>query len=101
MKKYMEVLISYLQDNPITFDRKTDSPCLEALWWHYAGFHPIQSEKSKDKERLISEKLGNYEIGDLDEALDLIGSLCSEYEKLAFVAGMKLGMQLMMESLLE
>lgn len=101
MKKHMEVLTSYLQKNPITFDTNTGTPCLEALWWHYAGFHPIQSEKSKEQERLIRERLGSHEFGDTEEEMDLIGSLCTEYEKLAFTAGLKLGMQLMMESILE
>lgn len=97
MKKYMEVLTSYLQKNPITFDTNTGTPCLEALWWHYAGFHPIHSEQSKMKQAAIREKLSDYNNIDIDEMLDLIGSLCSEYEQLAFTAGMKLGAQLMME----
>lgn len=99
MKKYIEELITYLEENPIIFDTETETPCLEALWWHYAGFHPIQSDKSTNKERLIREKMSIHKDGDTDEVMDLIGSLCTEYEKLAFVAGMKLGMQLMSESI--
>ena len=94
----MEALASYLRKNPITFDTNTGMPCLEALWWHYAGFHPIQSEKSKEQERLIRQKMDSHEYCDSEEILDLIGSLCTEYEKLAFVAGMKLGMQLLIEA---
>lgn len=101
MKKYIEEFITYLAENPIKFDTETETPCLEALWWHYAGFHPIQSEKSKNQQRLICEKLSIHKDGDTDEVMDLIGSLCTEYEKLAFIAGMKLGMQLVMESILE
>lgn len=98
MKKYIEALTSYLQENPITFDTQTSTPCLEALWWHYAGFHPIQSEKTKNLEILIHEKIGRHNLSNADEMLDLIGSLCTDYEKLAFISGMKLGMQLMMEA---
>ena len=97
MKQYMESLSSHLQENPITFDTKTNLPCLEALWWHYAGFYPIQSEKTKNLEILIHEKIGRHNLINTDEVLDLIGGLCTEYEKLAFIAGMKIGMQLMME----
>lgn len=99
MKQYIESLASHLQENPITFDTKTSTPCLDALWWHYAGFHPIQSEKSKNNERMIREKLVIHENVDADEVMDLVGSLCTEYEKLAFTSGIKLGMQLMMESI--
>lgn len=97
MKKYMEALTSYLQKNPITFDTDTGTPCLEALWWHYAGFHPIHSVKSKSQQQLIRKKLEDYKICDVDEMMDLITSLCTEYERLAFVAGMKLGIQFMTE----
>lgn len=97
MKKYMEALASYVKENPIMFDTETGTPCLEALWWHYAGFHPIHSVKSKNQQLLIREKLGDYKIVDVDETMDLITSLCTEYERLAFVAGMKLGMQFMIE----
>lgn len=98
MKKYMEVLTSYLQKNPITFDTNTGTPCLEALWWHYAGFHPIQSDQTKNLDILIRKRLDRHNLSNTEEVLDLIGSLCTEYEKLAFTAGMKLGMQLMMEA---
>lgn len=93
----MESLISHLQENPITFDTDTGTPCLEALWWHYAGFHPIQSEKSKELDRLIREKMSSHYAADVDEVMDLIASLCTEYERLAFAAGMKLGIQFMTE----
>ena len=52
MKKYMEALTSYLQKNPITFDTNTGTPCLEALWWHYAGFHPIQSALNEQIQKI-------------------------------------------------
>lgn len=98
MKKYMEALTSYLQKNPITFDTNTSTPCLETLWWHYAGFHPIQSDQTKNLDILIRKRLDRHNLSNAEEVLDLIGSLCTEYEKLAFTAGMKLGMQLMMEA---
>ncbi len=97
MKKYMKALASYVKENPIMFDTETGIPCLEALWWHYAGFHPIHSDKSKSQQQLIREKLENYKTCDVDETMDLITSLCTEYERLAFVAGMKLGIQFMTE----
>ena len=98
MKKYMEVLTSYLQKNPITFDTNTGTPCLEALWWHYSVFHPIQSDQTKNLDILIRKRLDRHNLSNAEEVLDLIGSLCTEYEKLAFTAGMKLGMQLMLEA---
>lgn len=97
MKKYMKALASYVKEHPIMFDTETGLPCLEALWWHYAGFHPIHSDISKSQQQLIREKLENYKICDVDETMDLITSLCTEYERLAFVAGMKLGIQFMTE----
>ena len=93
----MESLASYIRENPIIFDTETGTPCLEALWWHYAGFHPIHSDISKSQQQLIREKLENYKNCDVDETMDLITSLCTEYERLAFVAGMKLGIQFMTE----
>lgn len=93
----MESLASYIRENPIIFDTETGTPCLEALWWHYAGFHPIHSDKSKSQQLLIREKLEDYKIVNVDETMDLICSLCTEYEQLAFVAGIKLGMQFMIE----
>lgn len=97
MKENICKLSEYIKKNPVTFDTERDTPCLETLWWQYSGLYPIHSEQSKMKQAAIREKLSDYNNIDIDEMLDLIGSLCSEYEQLVFTAGMKLGAQLMME----
>lgn len=87
----------YIKKNPITFDIESDTPCLETLWWQYSGIYPIHNEQTKVQQAAIREKLSGNGSVDVDEMLDLIGSLCSEYEQLAFTAGMKLGAQLIVE----
>ena len=97
LKEYINALAQYIKQNPKTFDVPTDTPCLEALWWHYAGFFPLQNAVTKEKYAELREALSASDQVDPDEIMDKVISLCSEYEKIAFIAGLKLGVQLMTE----
>lgn len=97
MYEYIQSLSEYIRQHPICFDTETEVPCLEALWWHYAGFYPIHNDKCKQTQAMIREKLSKHYTADTEEMNDLIGSLCCEYEQLAFIAGMRLGIQLIQE----
>lgn len=97
MKAYISALSEHIRNNPAIFDTPTDTPCLEALWWHYAGFFPLHNDVTKEKHAELRKSLSASDGLDADDIIDKVGSLCAEYEKIAFIAGLKLGVQLMTE----
>ena len=45
----------------------------------------------------LNEHLGELSFQENDRGFSLVNTLCSEYERVAFLAGLQLGAQLMME----
>ena len=97
MKKYIEKLRQYIAVNPIQFDDDCDHPALDSLYWHYSECHNMSNEKTKAASRALNEHLGGLSFRENDQAFSLVGALCTENERIAFLAGLQLGAQLMLE----
>ena len=97
MEKYMDRLRQYVAEHQISFDEDTPTPCLEALWWHYAEHHEMTTPEVKRGFRDIRDSLSMLDEKACDHVIGQVGCLCAEHERIAFVAGLQLGVQLMLE----
>lgn len=97
MEKYIQQLWQYVAANPIQFDDDCDSPALDSLYWHYSECHNMSNAKTKAASRALNEHLGNLSFRENDHVFSLVGALCAEHERIAFLAGLRLGAQLMIE----
>ena len=97
MEKYIQQLRQHIAANPIQFDDDCDSPALDSLYWHYSECHNMSNAKTKAASRALNEHLGNLSFRENDDVFSLVGALCAEHERIAFLAGLRLGAQLMME----
>lgn len=97
MKKYIERLRQHIATNPIRFDDDCDYPVLDSLYWHYSECHNMSNAKTKATSRALNEHLGELSFRENDRVFSLVGNLCAEHERIAFLAGLQLGAQLMLE----
>lgn len=92
-----EELIASIDNEKITFDGETNTPALEALYMHYTEYYPLHSDESKRLSAELNSALDILEFQQQDYLFSLSSQLAAEHERLAFLEGLKLGAQLIME----
>lgn len=97
MKSYLEKLKSYVEANPIQFDDDCELPALDSLYWHYSECHTMQNAQTKQACHNLNAYLSFLSEEKRDTVFSLVGTLCAEHENIAFIAGLQLGAQLMLE----
>ena len=97
MKKYIDQLRRYAAANPIQFDNDCECPALDALYWHYSETHDMSNDKTVKAYRALDEYFSGVPFKEQNKIFMLVGSLCAEHERIAFLAGLRLGAQLMVE----
>lgn len=88
---------AYIQEHPIDFNESSDAPCLDALWWHYTESHSMDSKKGKHDFRELRLLLSELGFQKSNEVVSLVLSLNAEQERIAFISGLQLGAQLILE----
>lgn len=97
MDDYIKKLRQYVADDPTLFDDDCDHPALDSLYWHYGECHTMSNEKTKAASCALNAHLSNLSFQENDKVFCLVGTLCAEHERIAFLAGLQLGAQLMLE----
>ena len=97
MKSYLRKLQAYIKANPTMFDYDCPLPALDSLYWHYTECNTMTNEKMKQASHNLSAYLRFLPPKKRDAIYCLASTLCAEHESLAFIAGLQLGAQLMME----
>ena len=97
LKTYLEKLKAHVEAHPIQFDDNCDLPALDSLYWHYSECHNMSNEKTKQASAKLHACLNNLSYENHEQVYGLVNTLCAEYERIAFLAGLQLGAQLMLE----
>ena len=97
MKTYLQKLKTYIKANPTKFDDDCPLPALDSLYWHYTEYHTMTNAKTKQASQNLSACLQFLPPKKRDTIYCLTSTLCAEHESTAFIAGLQLGAQLMME----
>lgn len=97
MKAYLEKLKAYVEAHPIQFDDDCDLPALDSLYWHYSECHNMSNEKTKQASADLNACLDDLSLKDNNRVFCFVGALCAEHERIAFLAGLQLGAQLILE----
>lgn len=80
-------------ENPIYGEEGIDS-ILEMLHFYYTQANPINSEEIWDGFKAIRSSLEKLPSGEIDSLVDTVCDLCLQHERLAFIAGIKVGFEL-------
>ena len=97
MDKIAQRLKAYIDTHP--FD-SGDSDCetvLDQLYQAYAESHESDPPEIRDSFKELDELLGALPLDDNNAVFNLCCSLCTAYERKAFVAGLQYGAHLISE----
>ena len=97
MDAFIKKLRQYIADNPIRFEDESDTAILDALFWYYAECHGMNNEKTREMDAELYNSLSKLPLQDNDKVFHLIVDLCAEHEHIAFITGLRLGAQLVLE----
>lgn len=97
MKSVLEKLKSAVQTDPTRFCSDSVEPVLDTLYWHYCEDVGIETPESKIANTRFSAALDVLPIDQINEIYTLAVSMNAEEIRAAFHAGVKLGVQLMLE----
>ncbi len=97
MRKYLQKLFQDIASNPIQFDYECDHPALDCLYWHYGESHVMANEHTKAVAQSLEDCLTALSFQENDRVFSMVGALCAEHERIAFLSGLQLGAQLMLE----
>lgn len=97
MNSYIRKLRQYIATNPIQFDVDCDHPALDSLYWHYTESHSMSNNITKQADQDLYVCLEALSLEDNNKVFDLVATLCAEHERIAFLAGLQVGAQLMLE----
>ena len=97
MKNLIENLKSDVKSNPAKFCSDSDVPILDTLYWHYCEDVGIEAPESKTANAKFGAALESLPIDLINKIYTLAVTMNAEETRAAFHAGVKLGVQLMLE----
>jgi len=98
MDKIAKRLASYMDKHPIDLGDTDCETVLDQLYQAYAESHESDPPEIRDNFKKLDELLGALPLNDDNNAVfNLCCSLCTAYERKAFVAGLQYGAHLMAE----
>lgn len=97
MDNYIKQLRQYVANNPILFDMDCDHPALDSLCWHFDESHYMGNEATKAVSSKLNDEFAHLSYEENNKVFSLVGALCAEHERIAFLAGLHLGAQLILE----
>lgn len=97
---YTDLIRNYLTGYAPNYGDPDIHSLLEHLWRSYTDYDPINNEKIKNFFLSLEPIFEVLPPNDSDRLCDTVVSLCLEHERLAFLEGLRVGSQLMLESVL-
>lgn len=89
---------SYLLEHPAKYCGKVES-LLEMIYFRSTEYNPVENDRVRVCFRNLESRIHELNLpeGNENKLMDLIGRVCGEYERRAYIEGIKVGARLMME----
>ena len=97
MDKIAQRLKVYIDTHPIDLGDGDCETVLDQLYQAYAESHESDPLEIREGFRKLDELLGSLSLDDNNIVFNLCCSLCTAYERKAFIAGLQYGAHLMTE----
>lgn len=95
MKKYFEVLKTYVEQHPLCFG--DGESVLTMLYECHNENNPYDNEQIKADFNELYRQMNGMELREMDKIIYPVCKLCRDHEKAGFVEGIKIGIQLASE----
>ena len=97
MDKIAEKLKAYIDTYPLNLGEGDRETVLDQLYQAYAESHESDPPEIRDNFKELDELLGTLPLDDNNAVFNLCCSLCTAYERKAFLDGIQYGAHLVLE----
>lgn len=97
MTNNADKLQNYLAKYPINYGDDDVDSLLKMLYTHYAEDNPIDNEQIRTLLRSLHDCLWMLSEDQFEEVFGVVCDLCVEHQDVAFISGLRTGMQLALE----
>lgn len=97
MTPYIHQIQTYIEQHQPQFGHEDIHTIAELLYNCYTELNPIDTTEIRGGFREIDQIIRNLSIQDNDRVFAVVCQLCTQHERLAFLAGMRVGAQLLLE----
>ena len=91
LHRYIKILSQKLTNPPVEPNTADIQTMLDFLWSAYTDEHPIDSNLIRKKFTLLETIFDQLSFDDSNLLFSVTCGLCSEYERLAFLEGLRVG----------
>ena len=99
MSHLLETIKTELNQQQIKYTYTDVHTLMEHIWRTYTEENPISNDRLKELNERMDPILNSIPIANSDELFLIFCEFCSEYERAAFLEGIRIGARLMMELL--
>ena len=97
MNEYVAALRKYVAENPPSYGSDAHS-ILEMLYSYYHECNNTDTDAVKAAFEDLYQRMHGMPLREMDRIVDAVCTLCREHEKVGFVEGVKVGLQLAEEN---
>ncbi len=89
----------YLKTHPVNYPGNIDT-LIETLYWWHTQYNPVENEELKEIFAGVEAWIHELARDKKEEKayMNIVSTVCSEYERVAYMEGIKVGMRLVMEA---
>ncbi len=97
-EKLLREVECYLQEHPAKYGGMVDS-MIEFIYMNYTEFNPVEDDRVKQLDAQLYKRFmaltGSVDAA--EELMNLVSNICSEYERVSYMEGIRVGARLVME----
>ena len=97
MTPYIQQFKIYIEQHPPQFGHEDIHTIAELLYNCYTEMNPIDTTEIRGIFREIDQIIRNLSVQENDRVFAVVCQLCTHHERLAFLAGLRVGAQLLLE----
>ncbi|MBE6951449.1 MAG: hypothetical protein E7451_08970 [Ruminococcaceae bacterium] len=97
MNLYMQQFQTYIEQHQPRFGHEDIHTIAELLYNCYTELNPIDTTEIRGGFREIDQIIRNLSVQDNDRVFAVVCQLCTQHERLAFLSGLRVGVQLLLE----
>ena len=97
MNPYIEKLNTYLNEHPPKYGYPSAQSILEMLYFYYTECNPMNTDTIKQGFSKLDRLMSHLTLKENDEVIYTLCDLCVQHERLAFIAGVNVGIRLSSE----
>ena len=97
MERLIAQLRRYVLDHPPNYGDGNCHSILDMLYYRYSECNRMENDEIKAAFADLYQQMHGMSLREMDRIIDVVCTLCREYEKAGFTEGIKVGFQINLE----